>query len=52
MQSSPFLSTDLLVTINVSLCQIIKIKPDITIPAAIDFFVGGPTKLFELPKFS
>ena len=52
MQNSPFLSTDLLVTINVSICQILKIKPDITLPAAIDFFVGGPAKLFELPKFS
>jgi rRNA pseudouridine-1189 N-methylase Emg1 (Nep1/Mra1 family) len=52
MQSSPFLSKEISVSINVAQCQILKITPDIKLPDTINFFVGGPAKLFDLPKFT
>jgi hypothetical protein len=51
MQTLPFLSKEVSLVINVSQCQILKITADSILPATINFFVGGPAKLFELPKF-
>jgi hypothetical protein len=52
MQNHPFLTSSLLISIAVTDCEVKKVIPDKDLPKTETFFVGGPEKLFDLPKFS
>ena len=52
MQNDPYLTLSLLISITVTNCKVYEVIPDKVLPKAETFFVGGPEKLIELPKFT
>ena len=52
MRSDPFLTSSLLINIAVTACEVREVIPDKVLPKTETFFVGGPEKLYDLPKFT